>query len=305
MQQDGQADRMPGLRRLLRLVLVGALTALLAPATAGAATFESGKVINVPEFGDSGPADLYPSPIEVKGMPGVVTRVRVGFGNAAFSSPDDIDALLVGPGGQRSLLMSDACGTELVLNVFYAFDDSAGALMSDAEPCGNGLYRPVDYPPSPGDAPPADSFPAPAPAAEGGYAASLSVFDGADPNGVWELYVVDDSAVGARGGGGMIGWSIQVEVPATCKGKDATLVGANGRRDFLDGGPGPDVMVSLGGDDFDDGGGGADVICGGRGKDILVGGRGKDILVGGPGKDKCAGGPGEDALRGCEKAVQD
>ena len=53
----------------------------------------------------------------------------------------------------------------------------------------SGTYRPANYTPPPGFA---DSFPSPAPA--GPYnTASLALFNGTSPNGVWKLYVVDDT----------------------------------------------------------------------------------------------------------------
>ena len=40
-------------------------------------------------------------------MGGTISKVTVRLNNIAHTFPDDIDVLLVGPGGQTSILMSD------------------------------------------------------------------------------------------------------------------------------------------------------------------------------------------------------
>jgi Ca2+-binding RTX toxin-like protein len=96
--------------------------------------------------------------------------------------------------------------------------------------------------------------------------------------------------------------------PATCRGKQATIVGTNGS-DTRTGSRGPDVIVALGGNDTLSGIAGNDVICGGAGKDNLRGGKGKDSLLGQKGKDTlkgggsrdfCKGGKGNDTASQCE-----
>jgi hypothetical protein len=84
---------------------------------------------------------------------------------------------------------------------------------------------------------------------------------------------------------------------ATCRGKQATIVGTNGA-DQITGSPKADVIVGLGGTDKLSGLAGNDVICGGAGKDTLNGGKGNDKLYGEAGKDTLKGGPGKDALKG-------
>ncbi len=58
----------------------------------------------------SGIAAPYPSTINVAGVVGAVSKVTVTLKNMNHTFPDDIDVLLVGPGGQKILLMSDAGG---------------------------------------------------------------------------------------------------------------------------------------------------------------------------------------------------
>jgi hypothetical protein len=118
--------------------------------------------------------------------------------------PDDLDILLVAPGGQKVLLMSDAGGGTGINNVTLTFDDAAASNLPDSSAIVSGTYKPTDF--TTGDA-----FPSPAPA--GPYGTALSVFNGLNPNGTWSLYVMDDAA----GDSGSIagGWSLKFAYAAT------------------------------------------------------------------------------------------
>jgi Ca2+-binding RTX toxin-like protein len=84
---------------------------------------------------------------------------------------------------------------------------------------------------------------------------------------------------------------------ATCKGEAATFVGTDGR-DVFDGGPGRDVVVTLGGNDDIDAGGGDDLICAGGGRDEIDGDAGNDVMYGQGGNDEMDGQIGDDTLIG-------
>jgi len=140
----------------------------------------------------------YPSPIMVTGL-GSITDVNVTLHDVTSTFPDDMDVLLVAPGGQQSTLISDAGGTTDVAGVDITLDDEAAALLSDSDPLATAAYKPANYPLA------ADPYPAPAPASTGGFA--LSVFDGGSPNGVWALYAVDDSPMDTTSIGG---WSLDI-----------------------------------------------------------------------------------------------
>ena len=113
--------------------------------------------------------------------------------------PDDIDVLLVSPGGRNAIVMSDA-GTGLdVVNVNLTLDDEAASQLPDAKQIASGSYRPANWPRM------ADPFPAPAPARSG--AVALSTFDGGAANGTWSLYVLDDEGNDV---GSLAGWSLQI-----------------------------------------------------------------------------------------------
>jgi subtilisin-like proprotein convertase family protein len=129
-------------------------------------------------------ASPYPSAITVTGVTAPINKVTVTVRNLTHSFVSDLDVLLVGPGGQRAMLMSDAGGTGAVSNVTLTFDDVAPGIP-DTSPLVSGVFGPRDY----GGLPP-DEFLSPAPAEP--YPTALAAFEGVDPNGVWRLYVVDD-----------------------------------------------------------------------------------------------------------------
>jgi len=146
--------------------------------------FANSDIILMP-LPDAGRADPYPAPVVVSGATGTVHKVTVTLRNVNHDFPDDMDVLLVGPGGQKAMLFSDAGADNPLFDVTLTFDDDAEAAVPDNGAFGTGTYRPSNYPPT------ADPLPSPAPSPL--YASALSVFNGADPNGVWSLYVVDDA----------------------------------------------------------------------------------------------------------------
>ena len=119
-------------------------------------------------------------------MSGVISKVIVKLNGLQHTYPDDIDILLVGPGGERVMLMSDAGGSKDVVNVNLTFDSATLTAVPDTNQISSGTYRPTNYGAT-------DSFSAPAPA--GPFGASLNAFNGTSPNGSWNLFVVDDAAV--------------------------------------------------------------------------------------------------------------
>ena len=134
-----------------------------------------GGAITIP---DSGPATPYPSTCEVSGRTGVVTEVRMSLDGLSHTYPDDIDVLLVGPGGQNALVVSDVGGSTDVSHLTIGLDDAAGSPLPDSEPLVSGVFQPTNFGAG-------DVFPAPAPTPSGG--SPLSVFKGTNPNGPWSL----------------------------------------------------------------------------------------------------------------------
>ena len=150
---------------------------------------------------DNAPAQQYPATLQVSGASGVVSKVRVTLNGILHTCFNDLDILLVAPSGQSVVLMSDVGGCGAPLNATYlTFDDAAPSALSPASsPAAQGSYRPMNDGVG-------DSFPAPAPTPS--QALGLSAFQGADPNGEWKLYVVDDKV----GDTGQIreGWSLDL-----------------------------------------------------------------------------------------------
>lgn len=159
------------------------------------ATVSDSTPISLPEVGAS---PVYPLMLNVTGMTAAVERVRVNLWNLSHSFPDDLDILLVGPGGQAVAIMSDAGGNGRFTNINLTLDDAAIVTLPDSLALSTGVYLPADYEAVPNE------FPAPAPA--GPYGNTFEVFAGTDPNGIWKLYIVDDIVKDAGILGG--GWSL-------------------------------------------------------------------------------------------------
>jgi hypothetical protein len=132
------------------------------------AAFTNATPISIPSIGAGTP---YPSTITVAGVAANPTKVTVRLAGLTHSYADDIDILLVGPGGQKVMLMSDAGGGNALSGVNLTFDDSGSALPNSTA-ISSGTYRPTDQ--AAGDA-----LPAPAPSTP--YGTSLSVFTNSNP----------------------------------------------------------------------------------------------------------------------------
>lgn len=160
--------------------------------------------VSIPDFGPSNP---YPHNINVSGLPRAISKATVTLQGLTHTFTDDLDVLLVGPGGQRVMLMSDAGGGNPgVSNLQLTFDDDANGYVPDATNIpGSGSYRPTNQEPG-------ESLPAPAPGWP--YGALMADLKGSSPNGTWQLWVSDDAA----GDSGEIlqGWCIDLTtvVPA-------------------------------------------------------------------------------------------
>ena len=80
-----------------------------------------------------------------------------------------------------------------------------------------------------------------------------------------------------------------------CNGKDATIIGTEGR-DKIRGTNGDDVIVTFGGHDRIWARGGDDTICSGPGTDVIIAGYGMDWIDAGPGFDFIFAGSGNDQV---------
>ena len=175
----------------------------------------------------AGPASPYPSPIVVSGLTGTVTDVNVrllGITTAGDNnSPpehwvEDVDVMLSSPDGRNAVIMSDAGGTNNVSSgpvngVNLTLDDQAASQLPADSALSSGTFRPVDDDDDVGAQAgfEQDVFASPAPAPSGNTA--LSTFNGAEPNGTWNLWVVDDQTQATTSFTG--GWCIDILTTGT------------------------------------------------------------------------------------------
>jgi subtilisin-like proprotein convertase family protein len=157
------------------------------------------------------PADPYPSQIVVSGFAGAVSKVTVTLNGFWHTYPEDVDIVLVSPSGRISYVMSDAGGGNPVppsAPITMKFDDSDpnNPFVPDSTQLTARTYKVANYDPT---TPTSDPF-----AASGGPVvtaltpAALNTFAGDNPNGVWSLYVLDDTA--SDSGAITNGWSIGI-----------------------------------------------------------------------------------------------
>ncbi|HEY0407348.1 MAG TPA: VCBS repeat-containing protein [Pyrinomonadaceae bacterium] len=190
-------------RRRARRTLVGSLVLLLSltlTVPAWAVVFPNANPITINDAATVGMANPYPSNINVSGLTGTISNITVTLNNLNHTFPDDLDIMLVGPTGANLLVMSDAGGSVDVSNTTLTFDDAAAASITDGGPLGSGTFKPSQFVAG-------DTFPAPAPAPSANTTLAAS-FGGTDPNGLWSLYIVDDTGVdqGVLGNG----WSLSI-----------------------------------------------------------------------------------------------
>ena len=169
----------------------------------GEVTFGNAAPISINQLGAATP---YPSTISVSGVNGVISKVRVTFTKVSHTYPDDIDALIAGPLGQKLILMSDAGGSTAIVNKTLTFDGGAGTGLPNEAVIEAGDFLPTNY--DSGTEPGGDLFPAPAPV--GSVASSFLAFNSTDPNGTWSLFIHDDG--GNDSGSISGGWALAITV---------------------------------------------------------------------------------------------
>jgi len=184
--------------------------ALIAAAAAltTAQSFSSSAAIAVPRGQPAvtrGPADAYPSEIRVSGITGPVTSMTVTLNNITHSHPTDLDVLLESPSGRTVMIMSDCGGGADVSGLTLTFRDDATEKLPDSVALTAGTFRPTDFGVN------GDQLPLPAPQRPF-TGSTLSALAGDTVNGVWRLWVTDDSDgdVGSIGG-----WSISFAAART------------------------------------------------------------------------------------------
>jgi uncharacterized repeat protein (TIGR01451 family) len=227
-------------------------------------TFTNSTLINIPNGQPAstvGVASPYPSNITVSGIAQPVLGVRVTLNDYSHTFNADVDFLLVGPTGQKMVILADAFGSGGATNATVNLRDDAATLAPAANTPLSGVsnYRPTNLGAS-------SSFVAPAPAgpylepAPIGATTFASAFGGLAANGTWSLYVVDD----ASGDAGTLagGWTLTVltSQPVVCvpcavsgvtvtESAGTTAVSEGGATDnyevVLNAAPSADVTVNL------------------------------------------------------------
>lgn len=178
-------------RRVSFLLAAACVVATVAQAAGSRAdtTFSNTAAITVADCCAPQPAALYPLTVNVAGLTGTITKVTATLKGLTHGAASDLDVLLVAPGGQSVVLMSDtgisASGANLT------FDDTAGSNLPSATPLATGSYKPTNGAEECGGA--GDTFPTPAPI--GPYGSTMAALNPSAPNGTWSLYVVDDCEV--------------------------------------------------------------------------------------------------------------
>ena len=166
----------------------------------GTQTFTNTAAITIPSVGAGTP---YPSGINVTGMGGTITEATLTLNAITHQRVRDIDILLVSPGGQKVIVLSDVGPNSAESNITLTLSDSAASSLGTGTIV-SGTYKPTNIGTG-------DTFAAPAPA--GPYGTNLATFNGQSANGLWSLYVVDDqsSRTGSIGGG----WSLTITTAVT------------------------------------------------------------------------------------------
>ena len=191
-----------------RLRLVAALVSAIVASTAGlwstshiaaadVGTWCNNDPITVP---DSGAASPYPSTVTVSDAGTFAGTVTVELTGVSHSYPGDLDILLVSPTGHSLVLMSDASDqyTNAAATTLTFADSAAGPIPFDSI-LTSGTYLPTNGVAT------TDAWPAPAPPPSD--ATTLAAFVNNDPNGDWNLFVVD----GARNDAGSVGgWCLTI-----------------------------------------------------------------------------------------------
>ncbi|MBK8466115.1 MAG: M36 family metallopeptidase [Chloracidobacterium sp.] len=176
------------------------------PVGGAPANFNNSAAITI---NDNTSASPYPSNITVSGLSGNKI-IKLRLNGLTHTFPEDIDMLLVGPGGQKFLPMADKGGSGDVSNINLVLWDGAAVLLPTTQ-LASGEFQPSNTDTT------TDVFPAPAPAspyqnpAPAGVATFASTFGstGSAFNGTWSLYVRDD--VGTDIGTISGGWGLTFE----------------------------------------------------------------------------------------------
>lgn len=148
---------------------------------------------------DSARGAPYPSSITFTDLDTSLIDVNVSLFGFTHTWPSDVDILLVGPQGQNLLLMSDAGGSFDANSINLILDDNAIQPLPYESALSSAIYHPTNYGGT-------ENLLSPAPVSSS--ATSLGTFNGTNPNGTWNLYVMDDT--GGDSGSISGGWCLDL-----------------------------------------------------------------------------------------------
>lgn len=203
-------QRLPLAKAVSAVLAIAVLAGAFAPGlSAPVAAKKGARTRLAQDFSTSGPIAFsngggqpqsLPSTITASGFEREVVDVDITFNGLSFAKQDNFDILLVSPGGQSALVLSDV-GTS-ANNVTLTLDDQATNQLSPESALPSGTFQPRNV----GDF--ADGFfpPAPQSPQTGNH---LSAFNGTNPNGAWTLYVRHDPG-GAAPGVISGSWSLKI-----------------------------------------------------------------------------------------------
>ncbi|MBL0870552.1 MAG: proprotein convertase P-domain-containing protein [Phycisphaerales bacterium] len=145
------------------------------------------------------PSSPYGTTISVTNAPTRIKTLSVAIQNINHSYASDLQALLVSPGGQKILLVSQAASNTNLVAQTWIFNQEATQTLPTTfgVPSVSGTYRPTVTNTA--------AFPAPAPSTP--YSTNLADLYGTNANGTWTLYVCD-AFPGFSGGTILGGWTI-------------------------------------------------------------------------------------------------
>lgn len=149
---------------------------------------------------DNSAATPYPSSITVAGMNGVTKNIVLLISGFTHFFPPDVGMLLETPNGKYITVMAQVSDGTTVSNINFNIDDAAAIPFPGATAAltTSTSYKPTDI--TAGTYP----FTSPAPAPN---STTMNNLTGYSPNGVWKLYVADDSPLAA---GSISSWTLKM-----------------------------------------------------------------------------------------------
>ena len=108
-----------------------------------ATRFRNGSNITINQNGAGNP---YPSQITVSGGPTIIGSMRVTIYDLMANIPDNLDVMLVSPGGQAFILTANAGGGSQGSPVTINFTDTAGQVIPDNGPLATADFEPTSRP---------------------------------------------------------------------------------------------------------------------------------------------------------------